>query len=216
MTGRGSTASSPRARTRTPSSHRRAPPRCSPRPTSSSSTGSSSRTRPRNSPTPTGSPARRSSSSGTNVLPESEWIYDFSFPKNEGKPNPHLWTDPTFAIKYAEEIRKELTKADPDGAASYQANYDVFNRQATALSDALKSDQASLAADERELLTYHDAYAYFARTYGWTVIGAIQPENFEDPTPREIAELIDQVREAKVAAIFGSEVFPSKALAGDR
>lgn len=38
---------------------------------------------------------------GTTVLPESEYIYDFSFPKEEGKPNPHLWTDPTWAIKYS-------------------------------------------------------------------------------------------------------------------
>jgi ABC-type Zn uptake system ZnuABC Zn-binding protein ZnuA len=38
---------------------------------------------------------------GDEVLPESEWIYDFSFPEKDGKPNPHLWTDPTYAIRYA-------------------------------------------------------------------------------------------------------------------
>ncbi len=47
---------------------------------------------------------------------------------------------------------------------------------------------------ERELLTYHDAYAYFAKTYDWTVIGAIQVSDFEDPTPSEVAGLIDQVK----------------------
>ena len=66
--------------------------------------------------------------------------------------------------------------------------------------------------ERRELLTYHDAYAYFARTYGWTVIGAIQPENFEDPTPKEVAALIDQVRAEDVPVVFGSEVFPSAVL----
>jgi ABC-type Zn uptake system ZnuABC Zn-binding protein ZnuA len=62
------------------------------------------------------------------------------------------------------------------------------------------------------LLTYHDAYAYFAVHYGYTVIGAIQPSSFDEPTPKEIADLIDQVRESGVKAVFGSEVFPSPVL----
>ena len=52
-----------------------------------------------------------------------------------------------------------------------------------------------------------------AREYGWTVIGAIQPADFAEPTPREVASLIDQVRALGVPAIFGSEVFTSPVLA---
>ncbi|MBA3745366.1 metal ABC transporter substrate-binding protein [Sporichthya sp.] len=150
---------------------------------------------------------------GTEVLAEQDYIYDFSFPKDEGKPNPHLWTDPTYAIKYAEQIRGALTEIDSGGRDYYDANYQKFREQATALSDAIKADQESLDADDRELLTYHDAYAYFAKSYGWNVIGAIQPSDFSEPTPKEVAELIDQIKEQGVKAIFGSEVFPSKALA---
>ncbi len=150
---------------------------------------------------------------GTTVLPESDYIYDFSFPKEEGKPNPHLWTDPTYAITYAAVIRDEMVKRDPGNKAAYQANYAVFQRKATALSDALRTDQQTIPGGRRELLTYHDAYAYFAKTYGWKVIGAIQPKNFEDPTPREVAALIDQIKAQQVPVIFGSEVFPSKVLA---
>jgi len=149
---------------------------------------------------------------GTRVLPESEYIYDFSFPEEDGKPNPHLWTDPTWAIRYAEVVRDTLSEADPDNATYYAENYTAFASQAMGLSDALRADQDSIPEGQRELLTYHDAYAYFAKTYGWTVIGAIQPENFEDPTPREIAGLIDQIKAEQVPVIFGSEVFPSAAL----
>ena len=149
---------------------------------------------------------------GTQVLPESEYIYDFSFPEEEGKPNPHLWTDPTWAIKYATVIRDTLIEVDPDGEEVYRANYDAFEAQATELSDALRTDQETIPDGQRELLTYHDAYAYLAETYGWTVIGAIQPENFEDPTPREVAALIDQIETEDVPVIFGSEVFPSDVL----
>jgi ABC-type Zn uptake system ZnuABC Zn-binding protein ZnuA len=150
---------------------------------------------------------------GTIVLPESEYIYDFSFPEADGKPNPHLWTDPTYAIRYAAVVRDELVAADATNADDYRANYAAFEAKAMALDAALRADQTTVPAGQRKLLTYHDAYAYFAKTYGWTVIGAIQPENFEDPTPREVAGLIDQIRAENIPTIFGSEVFPSEVLA---
>ena len=149
---------------------------------------------------------------GEKVLPESEYIYDFSFPKEEGKPNPHLWTDPTYAIKYADVIKDVMVRRDPANAASYTDNHRKFVAKATALSEALKADQATIPDGRKELLTYHDAYAYFAKTYGWNVVGAVQPSNFEDPQPKEIARLVDQIKERKVPVIFGSEVFPSKVL----
>jgi ABC-type Zn uptake system ZnuABC Zn-binding protein ZnuA len=150
---------------------------------------------------------------GTTVLPESQWIFDFSFPKEEGKPNPHLWTDPLYAIKYAAVIRDTMVRRDPANKAAYEANYTAFEQNATALSDAIRKDQQTIPGGKRELLTYHDAYAYFAKDYGWRVIGAIQPRNFEDPTPKEVATLIDQIKREHVPTIFGSEVFPSKVLA---
>jgi len=150
---------------------------------------------------------------GTRVLPESEWIYDFSFPREGGKPNPHLWTDPTYAVKYAATARDVLTEADPAGATSYRANFQAFAAEADQLAAALRADQQTVPRQRRKLLTYHDAYAYFARTFDWTVVGAVQPENFEDPTPAELATLIEQVRREKVPTVFGSEVFPSKVLA---
>jgi ABC-type Zn uptake system ZnuABC Zn-binding protein ZnuA len=150
---------------------------------------------------------------GTEVLPESEWIYDFSFPKREGKPNPHLWTDPTYAKRYAEIIRRELADRDPPNSAGYQRNYDAFAALVDEFDGAMRTSFATMPKERRKLLTYHDAFAYFARTYDWEVIGAIQVENFEDPSPKEVAALIDQVKATKVPAIFGSEVFPSPVLA---
>lgn len=149
---------------------------------------------------------------GTAVLPRQEWIFDFSFPEEGGKPNPHLWTNPPMALDYAALIRDSLTAADPTHADVYAANYDAFAIKVDALDQALESDTQSLAENRRLLLTYHDAYAYFARHYGWKVIGAIQPSSFDEPTPRDVAALIDQVRSTGVTAIFGSEVFPSTVL----
>ena len=149
---------------------------------------------------------------GTIVLPESDYLYDFSFPEEEGKPNPHLWTDPSYAIKYAGVIRDQLSELDPENADYYSENFTKFEELATELSDALTADQESVPAGNLKLLTYHDAYAYFAKNYGWTVIGAIQPNDFADPAPSEVARLIDQVKAENVTTIFGSEVFPSAVL----
>jgi ABC-type Zn uptake system ZnuABC Zn-binding protein ZnuA len=149
---------------------------------------------------------------GTRAIPESDHLYDFSFPKSGGKPNPHLWTDPLLARRYARIISEDLAARDPENAGYYRSNYARFSAQIDAFDTAMRASFATIPEAERRLLTYHDAYAYFARDYGWTVIGAIQVESFEDPTPSEVVDLIDQIREEKVPAIFGSEVFPSPVL----
>ena len=148
---------------------------------------------------------------GNLAIPASEYIYDFSFPKEGGKPNPHLWTDPTLARRYAELVRDDMSQRDPDNATYYAANFDTFSTQVRQLDAAMRSAFATIP--QRVLLTYHDAYAYFAKSYGWNIIGAIQIDDFEDPTPSAVADLIDQIRSTGVPAIFGSEVFPSPVLA---
>ncbi len=147
---------------------------------------------------------------GALAIPEAEHIFDFSFPLEDGKPNPHLWTDPTLARRYAEIVSDDMSRRDPRNAAYYRSNYAAFSTVIDEFDAAMRTAFATVQV--RKLLTYHDAYAYFARTYGWTVIGAIQISDFEDPTPAEVANLIDQVRASDVPAIFGSEVFPSPVL----
>jgi ABC-type Zn uptake system ZnuABC Zn-binding protein ZnuA len=149
---------------------------------------------------------------GTSVLPEDEYAYDFSFPESGGKPNPHLWTNPPMALEYAELIRDVLVARDPANRDVFVANLEAFSERVNAFDAALRTATDSVPEERRLLLTYHDAYAYFADEYGWTVVGAIQPSSFEEPTPREVADLIDQIRDQEVPVVFGSEVFPSPVL----
>ena len=149
---------------------------------------------------------------GTSSLAESGWIYDFSFPKDGGKPNPHLWTNPPNVLPYLSTIRDVLAKADPTNIDKYDTNYVKVSQLVMSLDEAMKVATETIPANERNLLTYHDAYAYFAIHFGYEVIGAIQPQSFEEPSPSDIAALIDQVNSKKVKAIFGSEVFPSPVL----
>ncbi|MBA3604560.1 MAG: zinc ABC transporter substrate-binding protein [Acidimicrobiia bacterium] len=149
---------------------------------------------------------------GTTILPEDEYIYDFSFPEDGGTPNPHLWTNPPMAAEYAALIRDVLVARDPANADRFRANHDAFAARIDEFDAALHTATATIPAARRLLLTYHDAYAYFAREYDWTVVGAIQPSSFDEPSARDVAALVGQVEELDVPAVFGSEVFPSPVL----
>lgn len=150
---------------------------------------------------------------GTRTIPSSQYIYDFSFPKSGGKPNPHLWTNPPYAKRYARVAADVFERRDRGHAKQYEANYLAYAAKIDALDQAMQTASAAMTPNERKLLTYHDAYAYFGKHYHWNIIGAIQVSSFQDPTPKEVADLITQVKQQKVPAIFGSEVFPSPVLA---
>lgn len=149
---------------------------------------------------------------GDMTVPERDRIYDFSFPREAGNPNPHLWTNPMYAKAFTGFIRSEISKADALNVDYYERNAKALIERIDKFDTALRDAAATVPLDQRKLLTYHDSFPYFAREYGWTVIGAIQPSDFSEPSSREVAQLIDQIRRENVRAIFGSEVFPSKVL----
>lgn len=149
---------------------------------------------------------------GEQTIAPEEYAYDFSFPKEAGSPNPHLWPNPFYSLRYAELVRDALTVRDGPNADYYQRNYTAFAERIDALDQAIKAVIASIPEANRKLLTYHDSWAYFAPLYGMTVVGAIQPADFAEPSARDVADLITQIRQEKVPAIFGSEVFASPIL----
>ena len=116
------------------------------------------------------------------------------------------------AGEYAVHVRDALSRLDADNASYFAANTDAFVERLTALDAAIRAAVATVPEGQRVLLTYHDSFPYFGPRYGFTIIGAIQPSDFSEPSPREVAELIEQIRGARVPAIFGSEVFPSEVL----
>jgi len=141
--------------------------------------------------------------------PKTGFMYDFSFPRSKGDPNPHLWMDPKNAEHYADLVAKWLGENDPPNAAYYTKNAELFNAVAEKLDAAIRTETETVKPENRKLLTYHDSWAYWAREYGWTVVGAIQPSDFSEPSAKDVADLIDQIKKEHVPAVFGSEVFPS-------
>ena len=149
---------------------------------------------------------------GDRSVTPDEWQFDFTFPESAGHPNPHLWPDPNLGLRYAELVQDRLAALDPDNAAYYAGNLEIFRGKVEKMDQAIRAAVATVPEGNRKLLTYHDSWAYFAKQYGMEVIGAVQPSNFSQPSVREVAELIDQVKELGLPAVFGSEVFSSDVL----
>lgn len=149
---------------------------------------------------------------GSLTVGRDEWVFDFSFPEEQGDPNPHVWMNPLHALRFAELVRDALSEMDPANAEYFSQNTERFRTRVGELDQAIMATIQTIPEQNRKLLTYHDSFAYFAPRYGFQVIGAIQPSDFAEPSPREVAALIDQIRETGVPAIFGSEVFPSPVL----
>ena len=149
---------------------------------------------------------------GDNTITPEQWVFDFSFPAEQGEPNPHLWMNPLYAGRYAELVRDQLVEIDAPNAGYYQDNTRRFLDRIQQLDAAIMTTIDTIPPANRKLLTYHDSFAYFAPRYGMTVIGAIQPSDFAEPTPQEVVQLITQIKQEQVPAIFGSEVFPSTVL----
>ncbi len=149
---------------------------------------------------------------GDKTVTSDQWLFDFSFPESAGDPNPHLWMDVRYAERYAALIRDTLSAADPTDKAAYDANFSACTTRLDELDAMIRRAVSTVPEQNRKLLTYHDSWAYWAREYGFTVIGAVQASDFSDPSPQEVGRLINQIKAEHVPAVFGSEVFPSPVL----
>ena len=124
-------------------------------------------------------------------------------------PNPHLWTSPILALKYADLIRDELATLDPNNASYYAANYEKPEGANRRPGQENSRGGRNHTAGKPQAPNLPRLLPFFASRYGMEIVGAVQPSDFTEPSAREVANLIDQIRATKVPAIFGSEVFPS-------
>ncbi|MDP9282552.1 MAG: metal ABC transporter substrate-binding protein [Chloroflexota bacterium] len=140
-------------------------------------------------------PLLRNAKSGTLVVTVTDGLPDI-------EENPHMWFDPALARQYVDKIRDALSAFDPAGKDAYGANAKTYSDQLVSLEAELKSKVATLPADRRRLVTSHDAFPYFAKAFGFDIVGFAQPEPGKPPSAGELAELVEKVRSAKVPAIF--------------
>jgi ABC-type Zn uptake system ZnuABC Zn-binding protein ZnuA len=140
-------------------------------------------------------PLLRNAKSGTPVVTVTDGLPDID-------ENPHMWFDPSLARQYVDQIRDALLALDPAGKDAYTANAKKYSDQLVSLEAELKAKVATIPPDRRKLVTSHDAFPYFAKAFGFEVIGFAQPEPDKLPSAGELAALIDKVKAAKAPAIF--------------
>jgi len=128
-----------------------------------------------------------------------------------GEPNPHFWLDPSLVkTYYLPAIVAKLSAIDPGGAATYQANATAYGAQLDALDTELKARIATIPVANRKLVTFHDAFPYFARHYGFELVGVILDNVGQEPSAAELAALVDTVKAAHVKAVFSEAQFNPK------
>lgn len=141
-------------------------------------------------------------SAGIALLP-SEEEHDHG---GEAAYNAHAWLDPSLACAQVQNIAEGLAAADPQNAGVYRENARAYRQRLQALDGELRAALQPLAG--REIVTFHEAFDYFARAYGLRVAGVVQHEPGEAPGTRELADTCDRVRALGLDALFVEPQYP--------
>jgi ABC-type Zn uptake system ZnuABC Zn-binding protein ZnuA len=122
--------------------------------------------------------------------------------------DPHVWLDPQNVILWTQAIEGALSALDPQGAGTYAANAETYRAQLQALDAEIAAEVAAIPQAQRQLVSDHEEFAYFARRYGFQIVGTVipAPSAAAEPSARELAALEDAIRSTGVRAVFVSSV----------
>ncbi|GAA5334511.1 MULTISPECIES: metal ABC transporter substrate-binding protein [Thermus] len=125
-----------------------------------------------------------------------------------GPCDPHLWLDPTYALRYAERIAEELIRLDPGGKALYEANLRRFQKEVE------RRDQAFRACGLNgvKVVAQHDAFRYFARRYGLVVVGTLSGSGTQEVGSRRFLALLEKAKREGVKLLLAEPQFGGTAL----
>lgn len=117
-------------------------------------------------------------------------------------PDPHCWQDVACARRYVANIANGLAAADAANAAAYRARAEHYDQRLAALDAWIRREIGSVPAERRRAITGHSSFRYFARAYSVRFDAPRGYNTHSEPTARDVANLIRQVREQKTKALF--------------
>lgn len=129
-----------------------------------------------------------------------------------GGTDPHIWLDPKGAAIYVERIAARVAAELPERATEIESARDAGLAEIAALDEELRVGFAAVEASARKIVTFHDAFGYFARAYEIEIVGVAVEAPGQEPSAKEIAALIDAIKAAGVSSVFSEAQFPSKVL----
>jgi zinc/manganese transport system substrate-binding protein len=116
--------------------------------------------------------------------------------------DPHAWQSIANAKIYVANIRDGLAKADPAGKDAYAANANAYLAKLDALETQVKAAIAKIPTSRRKIITTHDAFGYFGAAYGMAFIATEGISTDAEPSARDVAKIIAQIRKQKIPAVF--------------
>lgn len=118
--------------------------------------------------------------------------------------DPHVWTDPNNILVWVDHLETALSDMNPAQAALYQANAAQYRTELKTLDEWIKSEVAQIPPANRQLVTDHLEFTYFAKRYGFILAGAVIPNysTSAETSAQELATLEDAIRAQGVRAIF--------------
>jgi len=134
--------------------------------------------------------------------------------EHSGGFDPHTWFDPNNVMVWTQNIAHALSALDPDNAEAYAANASAYEAELRALDAWIREQLAQVPEGNRQLITDHTAFSYFAHRYGLEQIGAVFPgySTLAEPSAQDLAKLEDTIRALGVKAVFvGLTVNPALA-----
>lgn len=151
------------------------------------------------------------------ILIASQGIKVRNLPADQGhkhaQADPHGWQDPSNVVVYVKNIAKSLSSLDPAGASSYQKNSESYIKELQALDQFTQDQLAALSVKQRQVITSHDAFGYFAARYQ---IRFLAPQGINadvEPSAKEVAQLIRQIKRDQIKAVFVENMGNPKLLA---
>ena len=116
--------------------------------------------------------------------------------------DPHAWQDVGNAKRYAATIAAALAKIDPEGAADYAQREAAYQSKLDALDAEIKASIAAIPVERRKLITSHDAFGYFAKAYGMTMIAPQGVSTETEASAKDVAKIIRQIKAEKIPSMF--------------
>lgn len=131
-----------------------------------------------------------------------------AFPGNSSAGNPHIWLDPENAKVMMRHITEAFIQLDPSHAADYRNNQAAYLRKLDSLQAELIQRLKKLP--DRRIVVYHPAWPYFARRFGFKVVGEIVPQVGTEPSARRLQELIGRIRKDRLRVVVSEPQVNSK------
>ena len=122
--------------------------------------------------------------------------------------NPHIWVGISGAIQQVKNIAAGLARADPDHADQYRKHAAAYVAKLEAL--RIEMHAALDGLKHRDIITFHEAFPYFASEFKLNIVGVIEREPGSEPNAKELAETIELVKKQNVHALFAEPQYPSK------